>query len=426
MKYVLKNASVLLDQSFSQSDLLIEGGVLADISPNIPESSADAVFNLNNCFIFPGLSDVHVHLREPGFSYKETIETGTLAAARGGFTTVCAMPNLSPVPDCMGNLKVELERIEKTAHIRVMPYGAITVGQNGQALAAMEELFPYVAGFSDDGHGVADEALMIKAMKTAARLCTAIVSHCEDISLVNGGYIHDGIYAHAHGHAGISSESEWRAIKRDLTLLKKADCVYHICHVSTKESVALIRQAKREGLNVTAETAPHYLLLDENDLQEDGRFKMNPPLRAAADREALLEGIKDGTIDMIATDHAPHAADEKLRGLKDSIMGVVGLETSFALCYTGLVKTGILTLLELIRLMHDNPNKRFGIGSELKIGGRADLCVFDLGEEYIINSADFLSMGKSTPFLGKKVYGRCKMTMYDGKPVWTEIRERGR
>ena len=367
--------------------------------------------------IFPGFADVHVHLREPGFLYKETMATGTLAAAHGGYTDVCSMPNLSPVPDSLENLRVQMQAIEKKAAIGVHPYGAITCGEHGETLADMESLAPYVAGFSDDGRGVQNEALMRQAMLRAKSLGKIIVAHCEDIGLVRGGYIHDGTYARTHGHAGICSESEWGQIQRDIGLVRETGCAYHVCHVSAKESVALIRQAKAEGLDITCETAPHYLLLSDDEVQEDGRFKMNPPLRSEQDRQALIEGILDGTIDMIATDHAPHSAEEKSRGLKDSLMGVVGLETAFPVLYTGLVKNGILTLDKLIALMSTNPRKRFGI----PMG--EDFCVWDLETPYTVDPKTFLSKGKSTPFAGRDVFGKCLLTVRDGNIVWmnTEI-----
>lgn len=360
----------------------------------------------------PAFCDVHVHFREPGFSYKETIKTGCLAAAHGGYSAVCAMPNLNPVPDTPENLEKELEIIRRDACINVYPYGAVTEGQRGEKLAQMDLIAHNVIAFSDDGHGVQSEALMRDAMLAAKKLGKLIVAHCEVNSLLNGGYIHDGVYAAAHGHRGICSESEWKQIARDLMLAKETGCGYHVCHISTKESVELIRRAKAEGVNVTCETAPHYLLLDENDLCEDGRFKMNPPLRAKEDREALLEGIQDRTIDMIATDHAPHSAEEKSRGLEKSAMGITGLETAFPLLYTDLVKNGIITLKRLVNLLAVWPRERFGIPQT------KDYCIWDLDEEYEINPSEFLSMGRATPFEGKKVFGRCLKTVHNGKTVY--------
>ena len=365
-------------------------------------------------FIFPGFCDVHVHFREPGFSYKETIETGSRAAAAGGYTAVCAMPNLNPVPDSAAHLEEE-ERLIRAAGgiVDVYPYAALTVGEKGAEVAALEELAPRVIAFSDDGKGVQSESMMRSLMERCRRLGKIIAAHCEDERLLHGGYIHDGAYARAHGHRGICSESEWGPIARDLKLAKETGCAYHVCHISCKESVELIRQAKREGVDVTCETGPHYLLLDENDLQEDGRFRMNPPLRAKEDREALVEGLLDGTIDMIATDHAPHSAEEKSRGLAGSAFGVVGLECAFPVLYTGLVKPGILVLERLIELMAVTPRERFGI--PLREGDR---CEWNLEAEYGIDPETFLSKGRATPFAGRRVYGRCIRTQHDGKTVF--------
>ena len=364
--------------------------------------------------LLPGFCDVHVHLREPGFSYKETIRSGSLAGARGGYTALCAMPNLSPVPDSPEHLEIQQEIIDRDACVTVRPYGAITLGQRGEELADLEGMAPGVVAFSDDGKGVQDPGLMREAMVRAKALGKLIAAHCEDNRLLHGGYIHDGAYAAAHGHRGICSESEWGPIARDLELAAETGCAYHVCHVSTKESVALLRQAKRDGLNVSCETAPHYLLLDENDLQEDGRFKMNPPLRSRADREALLEGLADGTIDMIATDHAPHSAEEKAKGLAHSAFGVVGLETAFPLLYTGLVREGVLSLEALVDLLCHRPRARFG----LPLG--ADYSLWDLNASYTVDPAEFLSLGRATPFAGRRVFGRCKLTVHDGTAVFYE------
>ncbi|MBQ2311902.1 MAG: dihydroorotase [Firmicutes bacterium] len=362
--------------------------------------------------VLPGFCDVHVHLREPGFSYKETIRTGTLAAARGGYTAVCTMPNLSPVPDCPENLKLQQKIIDRDAAIAVLPYASITAGERGEELSDMEALAPHVAAFSDDGKGVQSDELMEEAMIRAKSLGKLIVAHCEVNELLRGGYIHDGAYAKAHGHKGICSESEWRQIERDAALAKKTGCAYHVCHISTKESVEIIRRAKAEGVNISCETAPHYLLLTEDDLQEDGRFKMNPPLRSAEDRDALIEGILDGTVDMIATDHAPHSAEEKSGGLKGSAFGIVGLETAFPLLYTGLVKTGIISLEKLVQLITESPRKRFGITTD------PGYTVWDLDAEYTIDPKDFMSKGRSTPFTGTRVFGRCIETVYNNETVW--------
>ena len=370
--------------------------------------------------ICPGFVDVHVHLREPGFSYKETMSSGTQAAAHGGYTTVCAMPNLDSVPDSLPHLEQQLALIRRDAAIRVLPYGSITRGQLGKELSDMAAMAPYVAAFSDDGRGVQSEAQMRLAMETAKGLHKLIVAHCEDNSLLHGGYIHDGAYARTHGHRGICSESEWKQIERDLQLVKETGVKYHVCHISTKESVALIRKARAEGLDVTCETAPHYLTMNDSILQEDGRFKMNPPIRSEEDREALIAGILDGTIGMIATDHAPHSAEEKSRGLEKSLMGVVGLETAFPILYTKLVKTGVLSLEKLIELMHTNPRNRFCVGTPLEEGQPASLTVYDLDKEYTINPDDFLSMGRATPFAGEKVFGACRLTMYHGSIAWKD------
>ena len=414
MNYTLKNASVYDGDKFIKKDLFVSAGRITD---SLSESS---VVDLNNCIILPGLIDVHVHLREPGFLYKEDIRSGTAAAARGGYTTVFAMPNLSPVPDSAEHLQAELEAIEKKALIEVLPYGAITVGENGEEISALEDMAEHVPAFSDDGRGIESETIMKEAMLRAKKLGKPIAAHCEDKSLVNGGYIHDGEYARLHGHKGICSESEYLPIERDLKLAKETGCKYHVCHVSAKESVELIRRAKREGIDVTCETAPHYLILNDMNLKEEGRFKMNPPLRGEEDRLALTEALQDGTIDMIATDHAPHSAEEKSGGLRKSLMGISGIETAFPLLYTHLVKTGIISLEKLVWLMHGAPKKRFGAGSDLEVGSPANLTVFNLNKEYKIDSSKFLSKGKSSPFDGMSVYGKCMMTMYKGEFVWQE------
>lgn len=362
--------------------------------------------------IVPGLCDVHVHFREPGFSYKETIASGSAAAARGGYTAVCTMPNLDPVPDSAEHLQVQLDAIKHGAAIKVLPYGAITVGEKGEKLADMEAMSDKVCAFSDDGKGVQNDEMMREAMTAAKRLGKIIAAHCEDNSLLFGGYIHDGEYARMHGHRGISSASEYKQIERDLRLAEETGCAYHVCHISTKESVELIRQAKARGVNVTCETAPHYLVLCDEDMQEDGRFKMNPPLRSREDKQALIEGIKDGTIDMIATDHAPHSAEEKGRGLEKSLMGVVGLETAFPVLYTELVMKNIITLDRLVELMSFKPKERFGIDTN------NDFAVFDISEAYKIDPEDFLSMGRATPFAGREVFGRCLLTVHGGKAVY--------
>lgn len=362
--------------------------------------------------IVPGLCDVHVHFREPGFSYKETIASGSAAAAHGGYTVVCTMPNLDPVPDSAEHLQVQLDAIERGAAIRVLPYGAITVGEKGERLADMEAISDKVCAFSDDGKGVQNDEMMREAMTAAKRLGKIIAAHCEDNSLLFGGYIHDGEYARMHGHRGISSASEYKQIERDLRLAEETGCAYHVCHISTKESVELIRQAKARGVDVTCETAPHYLVLCDEDIQEDGRFKMNPPLRSLEDKQALIEGIKDGTIDMIATDHAPHSAEEKGRGLEKSLMGIVGLETAFPVLYTELVTKNIITLDRLVELMSFKPKERFGIDTG------CDFAVFGIDEPYKTDPNEFLSMGRATPFAGREVFGRCLLTVHGGKAVY--------
>ena len=421
MRYLLQNAQLLSSGGvFRAADVLLSGGRIVSIGDRI-SCPADAVsIDLHKAVLFPGFVDVHVHLREPGFSYKETIRTGTLAAAHGGFAHVAAMPNLDPVPDCAAALAVQRAIIEKDALVHVHPYGAISVGEKGERLADLEGLAPGVIAFSDDGRGVQSESLMREAMMQCCRLGKILAAHCEDNSLLHGGYIHDGAYARAHGHRGICSESEWGPIARDLRLAEQTGCAYHVCHVSTKESVALIRAAKRRGVDVTCETAPHYLTFTDGDLQEDGRFKMNPPLRAREDRDALIEGLLDGTIDMLVTDHAPHSREEKAQGLEKSAMGVVGLETSFAASYTALVQTGILPLGKLVDLIHGAPMRRFGCGTELAEGQPADLTAFDLTKTYTVDPETFLTMGRATPFAGCALTGVCKLTMIGGEPVWKE------
>ena len=393
----------------------------ASCAPNVRVSIADRLSSVDLCafnspeyVIIPGFCDVHVHFREPGFSYKETILSGSLAAARGGYTAVCTMPNLDPVPDSKQNLKQQLDLIRQDGLIRIFPYGSITVGQKGEQLSDLKGMAPQVIAFSDDGKGIQNADMMRSAMHKAKQLKKMIVAHCEDNSLLNGGYIHDGEYARENHHRGICSESEWGQIKRDLELVKETGCAYHVCHISTKESVELIRQAKKEGMNVTCETAPHYLIMDDSFLQEDGRFKMNPPLRSAEDRAALIEGIQDGTIDMIATDHAPHSVEEKSKGLDGSAFGIVGLETAFPLLYTYLVMENIITMDRLLELLVTNPRKRFGI----PMG--CDFSVWDLRQSSYIDPADFQSQGKNTPFTGWKVWGKCMATVCDGKLVWME------
>ena len=413
--YILKNGTVYIDGQFVKKDLAIVAG---KVSFSIPSNTSSFIIvDCLNKHILPGFVDVHVHLREPGFSYKETIKSGTTAGASAGYSAVFSMPNLKPVPDSVENLMVQKDIIDKDAVIKVYPYASITKGQKGETLSDLEELANHVLAFSDDGVGVQDDNMMKKAMQIAKSRDKMIVAHCEDNTLLNGGYIHDGEYAKAHGHKGISSASEYKQVERDLELVKEIGVKYHVCHVSAKESVSAIRKAKSEGVNVTAETGPHYLLLDDSMLKEDGAYKMNPPIRAKEDRLALIEGIKDGTIDMIATDHAPHSVEEKSNGLK-SVNGIVGLETAFPVSYTKLVKGGEISLEKLVDLMSQNPSKRFGLDIEINQGKTANLCVFDLETEYKISSQEFYSKGKSTPFDGMSVYGKCLMNFTDGKLVY--------
>ncbi len=388
---------------------VVKPGAMASFSPRFDQSLLP---DTGSFFVFPGFCDVHVHFREPGFSYKETIRTGSLAAARGGFSAVCAMPNLDPVPDSRAHLEEELAVIRRDAAVRVFPYGALTVGEKGEKLADLAAMAPDAAAFSDDGKGVQSESLMRQAMEEVRRLGKVLAAHCEDEALLRGGCIHDGAYARAHGHRGICSESEWGPIRRDLRLAKETGCAYHVCHVSAKESVALIREAKKEGVDVTCETAPHYLLLSERDLREEGRFKMNPPLRGEADREALLEGLLDGTVDMIATDHAPHSPEEKARGLEKSPFGIVGLETAFPALYTRLVRPGILSLERLLDALTAKPRQRFGIPLE------GDFTVWELEEAFTVDPAEFLSMGRATPFEGERFFGRCLLTVSAGRTAY--------
>ena len=412
MKVLFRNAQVYENGMMKKQDVVFDGVSLSAFTGDHASFSSSLIFD--NIAIFPGFCDVHVHLREPGFSYKETIESGSSAAAHGGYTAVLTMPNLKPAPDSREGLDAQLSAIRRGAEIAVIPYGTITKGSLGEELSDMEEIAPDVAAFSDDGRGVQSDDMMRSAMLKAKSLGKMIVAHCEDNSLLNGGYIHDGKYAREHGHRGICSESEWRQIARDIELLRDTGAAYHVCHISTKESVELIRRAKAEGIDITCETAPHYLTLDDSVLEEDGRFKMNPPLRDASDREALVAGLLDGTIDMIATDHAPHSFEEKARGLSGSLMGVVGIETAFPVVYTELVKKGVITLEDAVRLLSVNPRKRFRINNDV------GFTVFDLGREYTVDPERFLSKGRSTPYKDSRVYGKCLATVYSGKAVYLD------
>lgn len=404
----------------SGPDILLRDGIICRKGYNLQVGKGVRIIDTSDCLVSYGFADIHVHFREPGFSYKETIRSGSLAAAAGGYTTVCAMPNLDPVPDSPEHLAEEQKIIERDAVVEVLPYASITKGRKGLELVDMAALKGHCVAFSDDGSGVQDEAVMLKAMEAAAREDVIIAAHCEDNSLLHGGYIHDGRYCREHGHRGICSESEWGQIKRDLELCALTGCRYHVCHISTAESVELIREAKSRGIRVSCETAPHYLCLTEDDLKEDGRFKMNPPLRSETDRAALLEGLRDGTIDAIATDHAPHSAEEKSRGLERSAMGITGLETAFPVLYTSLVRTGQLSLERLTETLCASPRKIFRLGGgSLEEGARADITVIDLNSKYMVDSSSFLSMGHSTPFEGMEVYGKVKLTLKDGETVYS-------
>ena len=420
MKTYYINATIYRGGRLETGRLAVEGDRVVTAGEPRP---GDRVVDLGGLCLVPGLVDVHVHLREPGFPQKETIATGTAAAARGGYTTVCSMPNLCPAPDTPATLGEQLAIIRRDAVVRVKPYGTITLGQRGCGeLVDFAALAPEVVGFSDDGRGVQSDELMEEAMRRAAAVGKPIVAHCEVDDLLRGGYIHDGVYCREHGHKGICSESEWRQVERDIALAEKTGCQYHVCHVSTKESVELVRQAKAKGLRVSCETAPHYLLLCDEDLQEEGRFKMNPPLRSRADREALVAGIVDGTIEVVATDHAPHTAEEKSRGLAGSAMGIVGLETAFPLLYKYLVLPGVITLEKLLALMSDNPRRLFALDGGVEVGDRADFTVLDLGAQYRVDPETFLSKGRATPFAGWDVQGRAVLTVVDGREVYDEMK----
>lgn len=417
-RIVLKGGRVFSGGKSFEADVVVSGDRITEVTPEAAILPGDKVVDCRGRWVTAGLVDLHVHLREPGFSSKETIATGTAAAAHGGFTTVCAMPNLEPAPDSLENLRRETAIIERDAVVKVLPYATITRRRAGREIVDFAALKPYVAAFSDDGSGVQDDDMMLAAMRAAAANDCIIAAHCEVNSLLHGGYIHDGAYAAAHGHKGISSESEWRQIERDIRLAEQTGCRYHVCHISTKESVALIRDAKRSGVRITCETGPHYLTMCDADLREEGRFKMNPPIRSAADRNALIEGVQDGTIDVIATDHAPHTAEEKSRGLAGSAMGVVGLETSFAVIYTKLVMAGIISPERMIELMAEAPRRIFALGGGLAAGEKADIAVFDLDNEFTVDPATFLSKGRSTPFEGWRLHGQTILTLVDGRTAY--------
>ena len=423
MRLLLTGGTVFQNGSFHQMDVAVDQGRIVSVSPSLPKEGF-SVIECSDCLIVPGFVDVHVHLREPGFSYKETIFSGTAAAAAGGYTAVCAMPNLKPVPDSREHLEAQLEIIRREARVRVYPYGAITCGERGEALADLEAMAPHVAGFSDDGRGVQSESRMRQAMELARQLDKPIVAHCEDESLLARGWsVHDGVFARAHGLVGNASESEWRQVERDLKLVRETGCRYHVCHVSTKESVALIRKAKAEGLPVTCETGPHYLVLCDEELLDEGRFRMNPPIRSAADRDALLEGLLDGTVDCIATDHAPHSAEEKAGGLAGSLNGIVGLECAFPVLYTQLVRTGVVPLETVLNALCVNPRRIFRLpGGDVAPGEVADLTVLDLNRPHNIDSASFRSLGRSTPFDGWGVAAAVSATICGGELVYTDFK----
>lgn len=417
-RVILKSGRIVRGGTSEMADVVVCDGKIVQIAPEVAVAEGDKVVDCEGKVVMSGLVDLHVHLREPGFEAKETIATGTAAAAHGGFTTVCSMPNLNPAPDTVEHLQVQLDAIKRDAVVKVLPYATITRERYGRELVDFAALKPMVAGFSDDGSGVQSGDVMRAAMAEAVKTDAIIAAHCEVNELLKGGYIHDGEYAAKHGHKGICSESEWQQIERDIELASECGCRYHVCHISTKESVELIRQAKQRGVKITCETGPHYLTMCDMDLQEEGRFKMNPPIRSAEDRDALVEGLKDGTIDVVATDHAPHTAEEKSRGLAGSAMGVVGLETSFAVIYTKLVREGVISLEKAVELMSEAPRKIFNLGGGLCEGQAADIAVFDLEAEFDVNPEDFHSKGRSTPFEGWHLWGECCLTMVDGKIVW--------
>ncbi len=426
MTLLIKNAIAFVDNVFKKSDILIENEKIKSIGIGISVSSqgVDKIIDaMDKYFLIPGFADVHTHLREPGFSYKETIKTGSKAGARAGYTLLCTMPNLNPPPDCPENLKVQTDIIKRDAVIDVIPFGTVTKGRKGEGeVIDFASVAQNVAGFSDDGCGVQSEELMLKAMRECAKLGKIISAHCEVNELLHGGYIHDGEYCKAHNHKGICSESEWKQIERDCRLAEITGCRYHTCHISTKESVDIIRKAKARGVNVTCETAPHYLTLCDRDLQEDGRFKMNPPLRSEEDRQALIEGVLDGTIDVIATDHAPHSAEEKSKGLSSSAMGIVGLETAFAVLNTYLVKPGIITLEKLVEMMSVRPREIFGFdGGKIEVGQTADLALIDADRHWIVEPSKFVTMGRATPFEGMDLQGENLLTVYKGEIVYEAV-----
>lgn len=424
MTLLIKNARTYIDGQFKKSDVLVKDGIINSLGTTISSDGVDRVIEaMDKYFLIPGFVDVHIHLREPGFSYKETIKSGSMAGAKGGYTTVCTMPNLNPAPDCLDNLKAQTDIIERDAVINVLPFATITKGRKGVGeVVDFASLADKVVGFSDDGTGVQTEKLMKEAMTECAKLGKVISAHCEVNELLKGGYIHDGEYCKAHNHKGICSESEWQQIERDCRLAEETGCQYHVCHISTKESVEIIRQAKARGVNVTCETGPHYLTMSDKDLQEDGRFKMNPPLRSEQDKQALIEGVLDGTVDVIATDHAPHSAEEKSKGLEKSAMGVVGLETAFGVLNTRLVKTGVITLEKLIDMMSVKPREIFDLpGGKIEIGQVADLALIDIDKAWTVNPDDFVTMGRATPFKDWQLQGENLLTICKGEIVYETL-----
>lgn len=423
MTTLIKGALCYQGDKFKQFDVLIKDGKIDTLGTSISENGVDRVFFAQDKYLIPGFVDVHVHLRQPGFSYKETIKTGTQSAAAGGYTAVCSMPNVDPVPDCIQGIKAQTDIIEKDAVINVYPFASITKGRKGCGeLVDFDALKDAAVGFSDDGTGVQDGSDMYEAMKRCAKIGKIISAHCEVNSLLNGGYIHDGEYCKEHNHKGICSASEYEQIERDCLLAQRTGVHYHVCHISTKESVDIIRRAKADGINVTCETGPHYLTMSDADLQEDGRFKMNPPLRSIEDKRALVEGVIDGTIDVIATDHAPHSKEEKSKGLAKSAMGVVGLETSFGVLNTKLVKTNIITLEKLVYMMSVRPREIFNLaGGKIAEGEVADLALLDIDKEWTVNPDEFYSMGKATPFDGWKLQGKNVLTICKGEIVYEAL-----
>ncbi|MCH5228793.1 MAG: dihydroorotase [Muribaculaceae bacterium] len=418
----LLNAKIFCNNDFVEKNIFISEGIIKILSDSKPKADSYPSYDLTGKIVIPSLVDMHVHLREPGFSYKETINAGSLAAAAGGFSTVCTMPNLNPTPDSIENLKIQLDIIRRDAHVQVIPFAAITKGRMGKELVDYEALAPFVAGFSDDGSGVQNLDIMKKAMERISKTGKILAAHCEVESLLEGGYIHKGTYAKKYGHPGISSESEWKEVERDIILAEETGCRLHICHISTKESVELVRQAKKNGIDVTCETGPHYLTFSDQDLKDEGRFKMNPPIRGIEDREALREGLIDGTIDVIATDHAPHSMKEKSRGLQKSAMGVVGLETAFPAVYTTMVSSGLMSLQHLIKVMALNPRKILHLPQDtIETGNEANITVIDINDSFIVDPENFKSLGKATPYEGLELKSKILMTIYNGKPVFNAL-----